>query len=268
MNRKCFWIFLACIHFVCLAQTEQQHSTWDDTAKTFEYMGRGAYLQFTGMQNLIMWGIAAGSVAYYLHNDKRILKATLKKRDVSGVGRTVSDMGIFFNTPIIPMLFYGKARLAGDEKMIRFAQEYLATLGLSLIECTLISAIPMHERPDSSNTDFWEEKFRQQSSFPSGHVVGYLALGVKAFQFYGPLASALPFSLAAITAYERVRTEKHYASDVIASGFITLLASEGVRMASSYQKNHPLYKWIYEHNFNIEYIRQQSIPGLLISFAF
>ena len=45
-------------------------------------------------------------------------------------------------------------------------------------------------------------------------------------------------TLAVATAFERVHSEKHYASDVIASAFISLLASEGVRYASNYDKNH------------------------------
>ena len=225
-------------------------------------------MQFQGTQNLVMWAIATGSVLYYLHNDERILKHTLTERNITGLHRTVSDAGVFFNTPAMPMLFYGFGRYQQNDKMIRFSQEYLATLGISLIEGSLISMLPMHERPNTTDTNFWEENFRHQSSFPSGHVIGYMALACKSFQFYGPLAATLPFSLAVITAYERVRTEKHYTSDVIASGFLTLLASEGVRMASNYPHYHPLYQWIFIHNFQANYIKHHDIPGLLLSFRF
>ena len=180
----------------------------------------------------------------------------------------MSDIGIAFNSPLISGSFYYLGRRNDDEKMIRFSQELFATTALSLLETAAISAIPFHKRPDSSKLSFIEKSVRGTSSFPSGHVIGYAALTFKAFQFYGLKAAIIPGVLTAISAFERIHTEKHFASDVVASTFITLLASEGVRAASNFTGNNSLYKKLFLHEFKMGMIRKDTAPGLLISFKY
>jgi undecaprenyl-diphosphatase len=91
---------------------------------------------------------------------------------------------------------------------------------------------------------------------------------MKSLQFYGPKYAILPFSLAAITAFERVKTQKHFASDVIASFFITVMASEGVRLASKYEDNHPLYRFIFENNFKVGLTNFKNTRGLKVQWDF
>ena len=69
------------------------------------------------------------------------------------------------------------------------------------------------------------------------------------------------------TAYERVHGEKHYISDVVASGFLSFLACEGVSVATGYKRHHPVYKWIFDHDFSLDYIRKDDIPGMRVSFS-
>jgi undecaprenyl-diphosphatase len=48
-----------------------------------------------------------------------------------------------------------------------------------------------------------------------------------------------------------VRTEKHYFSDIIGTFMISALASEGTRIASGYENNHPWYKAIFERDVSL-----------------
>jgi len=251
-----------------LTLTDLEFNVKDDFFKSMEWAYKGSYMQFQQTQNLVFAGLAVLSSLYFIKNDERISKQSIAKHKNEKLFRLVSDSSIFFNTPIMPMIFYAMGVTRNDRKMVRFSQEYLATLTLTLIETAAISAIPVHQRPDQNDLSFWEKAFRGQSSFPSGHVVGYSVLSFKALQFYGGYAAILPLAFAVVTAYERVHSEKHYLSDVVASGFISLLASEGVRFAAGYKNNHPLYQWIFNHNFSIEYIRKDKVPGLLASFTF
>jgi len=240
----------------------------DDFLQSMKWAYQGSYLQFSSTQNLVFAAMAVGASAYFIYNDDRISEKAVRKHKNEKFFRFVSDSSIFFNTPVLPITFYYWGRSKQDAKMVRFSQEHLAALTLALAESAVISIVPVHQRPDKKDLSFVETAFRGQSSFPSGHVIGYMVFGFKSLQFYGPQYALVPMALATATAFERVHSEKHYASDVIASGFIALLASEGVRYASNYDQNHPIYNWIFNHEFTLNYIRQNKAPGLQASLAF
>jgi membrane-associated phospholipid phosphatase len=239
-----------------------------DFLQSLRWAWEGSYMQFQGTQNLVFASFAVVATGYFIQNDDEISAKVSSSSSNSKILRLISDSSIFFNTPILAAFFYSYGRSQHDPKMIRFSQEYFSALALALVETAAISMIPVHQRPDQKDLSFWEKAFRGQSSFPSGHVIGYSVLGFKSFQFYGPYYAILPLTLAAATAYERVNGEKHYASDVIASGFISLLASEGVRYASHYRNNHPIYEWIFNHDFDVGYRRIDGVPGIAVSFNF
>jgi hypothetical protein len=240
-----------------------------DFWQSMQWAWQGSYKQFQSTQNKVFAGIAAVATAYFIVNDDRLSQKTVEKKTNEKLVSTISDSSIFFNTPVLPVLFYSWGVSSRDEKMVRFSKEYLAALTLGLLESAAISMVPVHQRPDQKELSFWEKAFRGQSSFPSGHVIGFSVLGFKAFQFYGPVMAITPFALAAVTGFERVHAEKHYMSDVVASFFISLLASEGVRCASGYDKNHPIYDWIFHHNFSLNFLRHETgTPGLGVSFTF
>lgn len=238
-----------------------------DFFESLDWMVKGSYKQFSSTQNQMLGGFALLSTLYLLKNDKRISGQISRKEGGSGY-KLISDSSILFNTPIMPALFYTLGSYNNDSKMIQFSKEYLAALSLTLIESVAISIVPIHQRPDQKDLSLWEKAFRGQSSFPSGHVVGYSVLSFKLFQFYGPGYALVPVSLAVITGFERVNTEKHYISDVVASGFLSFFASEGVRMAAGYNNNHPIYKWIFEHELNVSFYRHEEAPGLIFDMVF
>jgi membrane-associated phospholipid phosphatase len=102
-----------------------------------------------------------------------------------------------------------------------------------MAESGLMSFIDIHERPRTDHTTFWEEAFRGNSSFPSGHVIPFSMLTFKVLQFYGPYAAIAPAAAALVVAFERINSEKHWSSDVIAGIGLSYFASEGVRLAAN-----------------------------------
>ena len=145
---------------------EFQHSLGDDLLTTGKFMTTGSYKQFSTTPNLIMWGVTAVMVGYFIHNDERISqKAVINDKNEKFLN-IISDAAIVFNTPLVPAIFYSIARYREDEKLLRFTQEYTATLGIALMESLVISAVPVHQRPDEKSLSFWEEAFRGKSSFP------------------------------------------------------------------------------------------------------
>ncbi len=239
-----------------------------DFLDSMNWAYRGSMMQFQNTENLVFSSFSLLSTLYFIKNDKRISSRAVKKKKNEKLIKLISDSSIFFNTPVMPMLFYGVGASRKDQKMLTFSKEYFSAMTLALLETGLISAIPVHQRPDTKKLSFWEKAFRGQSSFPSGHVIGYSILGFKLFQFYGPRYAILPFALAFTTGFERVHAEKHFISDVVASGFISFLASQGVAYASASDKHHALYKWIFAHNFSLKYMRKKNTPGLITSFSF
>lgn len=231
-----------------------QHNLKDDFFTSLDYMVKGSYMQFQGTSNWIILGATFAFMIPYWNSDKRISKEISGRPD-HGYEKVISNVGIVANFPIIPAFTYWVGRTNHDEKMIKYSQEYFAALNIALIEASLISFVPLHPRPtEKENLTFWEKNFRYESSFPSGHTVGWSVMAFKTFQYYGPLPALAPAGLAYIASMERVKTDKHYVTDVIGSSVLALLASEGTRLAGKNKDNHPAYKWIFEHEVKVGFL--------------
>ena len=158
---------------------ELRYDAKEDLIDSLEWAWKGSYKQFETTQNKIFFGLAIVASIYFIYNDERISQNIVKKNKNEKVLRAISDASIFFNTPIVPIAFYSWGRSHSDNKMIQFSKEYLAAQVLTLVESAAISLVPVHQRPDQKELSFWEKAFRGQSSFPSGHVVGYSVLAHK-----------------------------------------------------------------------------------------
>lgn len=233
-----------------------QHNMKDDFFTSLKYMRDASYLQFQGTSNLILWGSAVVLMIPMWNSDKKLSKKYSGRPD-HGYEKVVSDVGILANFPVLPAFTYWVGRTNHDEKMIKYSQEYFAALNLALLESMVISFVPMHPRPTSKdNLTFWEKNFRDESSFPSGHTIGWNVMAFKTFQYYGPLPALIPAGLAYVSSMERIKTDKHYVTDVVASSFLSLMASEGTRLAGQNKNNHPAYKWIFEHEVKVGFITE------------
>lgn len=224
------------------------------------YLLKGSYTQFMTTSNLYYAGVAVPTLWYAFENDKEIV-ARAAKKDIPKHMEITGDLGVICNFPIIPLGAYYWGRRKKDNRLIQFSMELAASLYLALAETAILSWIPVHDRPNKDAVTFWETAFRQDSSFPSGHVVPFATLFLKTFQFYGPYYAIVPAAMFYLSATQRVRDEKHYLSDVLGGFFLAAWASEGVRAVAKYKDNHPVYKWLFEHDARVGIIHHRDKIG-------
>lgn len=232
----------------------------------FKYLYQGSYLQFTAKNNAYGAAVAAPALWYSFEEDKRITNHAMTKK-VHGYMNFASDITPFLSMPFLTGAFYTYGIKKDNQRAVQFATETFATLYLSLIESSVLSLADIHERPNSDRLSKWETQFRAKSSFPSGHVIPYITLALKTYQFYGPYYAIVPATFFVATAMQRVRDGKHYFSDIVGAVFVTAFASEGVRKAGGYAENHPTFKAIFEHDVQIGYSVYRGAAGPRITFS-
>jgi len=240
----------------------------NDMYEALVWMLKGSYLQFTQKSNLGYAAVAAASLSYSFDHDKRVSglyqsKSIPKHIDLTG------DIGIGLNAPIIPLGSYIIGAMRGDSKLMNFAKEYAAAFYLTVAEVELFSWIHIHDRPNTHDISFWETEFRGPSSFPSGHIIPYTVLFFKTLQFYGPLWSVIPGILSYWSSYQRMQEGRHWFSDIVGGFFLSAFASEGVRAAANRNENyHPIYRWIFTHQFRVIPWNRGKMGGLSIAWNF
>lgn len=227
-------------------------TAWDGLRSSLTYFYQGSYLQFTEKNNAYIAAAAVPSLWYSFEEDKRITRHAMTK-NIPKYMQISSDLAPALSFPLIPIAFFSYGIKRDDDRATQFAKETFATMYLALLESAALSAVHVHERPDSAKLSKWETNFRGKSSFPSGHVIPYATLAIKTFQFYGPYYAIVPSALFIATSVQRVRDGKHYFSDVVGGFFLTAFASEGVRKAANYSGNNIVYRSMFEHNFRIGY---------------
>jgi undecaprenyl-diphosphatase len=232
----------------------------NDLLISFSWFFKGSYLQFSQVNNLYYLPPAIATTWYAFEEDERV-SAYARSRELKKHVDLVGDLGVVFNFPIIPAGFYYWGRYTKNHHAVQFGMEYFAALYLTLAESGVLSFIDIHERPDKGELSFWETQFRGDSSWPSGHIIPYTTLFFKTLQFYGPYWAILPFVGSILSSQQRVQDGKHWLSDVVASFWLSAFASEGVRAAAKYKKNHPFYKWIFEREARIGIIHHQNKIG-------
>lgn len=259
-------LFLLIISMQSTAGELTTKSYLDGLKTSFQYFYQGAYLQFTEKNNAAVTVVAVPSLWYAFEEDKRITNQQMTKK-IHNYMKTASDLAPFLSMPILTSGFYSYGVLKDNTRAVQFATETFATLYLALIESSALSLIQIHERPRMSELSGWEKNFRSKSSFPSGHVIPYIAVAFKTYQFYGPYYAILPSALYVATAFQRMRSGRHYFSDVVGSIFLTAFAAEGVRKAGGFSENHPSFKRLFERDIQLGYISYMGTVGPKISFT-
>jgi membrane-associated phospholipid phosphatase len=262
-----FIILLAALSFNVRSELVATGDRGHDAKATLKLFYRGAINQFQVKNNLYYAGAATGALWYSFDQDQRLSDLARTKKMNKAVS-LVGELGVVAAFPALQWGVYELARNKHNTHAMQFMMEYTATVYLVLIESALLSVIDIHERPETTETNFWEKAFRGKSSFPSGHMVPYAALAFKTLQFYGPWWSVLPFGLTAMASLQRVQDGKHYTSDVVGSFFLAAFASEGVRMAAQYRHNHGFYRWLYEREAQVGFIQHEGVlgPSLVLKF--
>ncbi len=258
-------LFISLCSFKSFSGEITSQSYIDGFNTGFKYFYQGAYMQFTAENNAYIAAAAVPTLWYSFEEDKRITNHAMTKK-VHNYMQISSDITPFLSMPILTFGFYTYGVKKDNSRAMQFATETFATLYLSLIESAALSFIDVHERPREDGLSGWETKFRQKSSFPSGHVIPYITFALKAYQFYGPYYAILPAALFVTSSMQRVRDGKHYFSDIVGAVFVTAFASEGVRKAGGYTDNHPAFKAIFERDFQVGYTVYQGAVGPRITF--
>jgi membrane-associated phospholipid phosphatase len=240
---------------------------WTDFKETADLFLRGSYLQFTAKNNLYYAAGGLPIVWYSFENDKRI-NSRYGGTEITNIVDHIGDAGVILNFPLMHLGFYYYGKKTNNNHHVQFAKEYMAAMYLALMESGLLSYIPVHERPFTGDSSFWEKAFRDDSSWPSGHVIPYMTLFFKTMQFYGPKWAAIPFVLSVMSGMQRIQDRKHWLSDITAAFLISAWASEGVRKAAGYKKNHPFYKWAFEHDLSVGVSHHYEAIGPRVFWSF
>lgn len=258
------------LSFFSFAEGEEEFSSdvfWKDAKETVGLLIDGSYMQFTTANNLYhaAWGIPLNWYAF--EEDDRI-QNRYGGTEIANIVDHVGDLGVVFNFPLLHAGFYYYGKKTGNNHHVQFAKEYFASMYLALAESGLLSYVSVHGRPNPTDVSFWEKEFRGDSSWPSGHVVPYMTLFFKTLQFYGPGWAALPLVAVVMSSMQRIQDQKHWFSDITGSLLLSAWASEGVRKAAGYDQNHPFYKWVFEREASIGFIRYRGATGPRISWKF
>lgn len=253
--------------FVSLLPLKAETTFKEDLYESVNLLIRGSYTQFTTSSNLYYAAAAVPSVWYSFEHDDRI-KSRYGGTEIKNIVDHIGDLGVVTNFPVIHGVFYYVGKKNQNNHHVQFAKEYAAAMYLALAETGIMSYFYVHSRPVVGDESFWETEFRGKSSWPSGHVVPYMTLFFKTLQFYGPAWSSLPLVLSVAASMQRIQDQKHWLSDVTTSFFLSAWASEGVRKAAGYKKNHPFYKFALEHNLQFGVFRKFNTLAPMVALNF
>lgn len=121
--------------------------------------------------------------------------------------------------------------LAGDDKMLAAAQDSLITsIIASGIIVTGIKTTVGRARPMADQGVFYSRPFTDpNSSFPSGHSAQAFAVAAVLAEHYDETWQQASFyGIASLAALARPYHDKHFASDIIASAFISIWTAKRV----------------------------------------
>ncbi len=265
MSKVLICFFFLSFSFPNFAQTFIKNSDYKALKETVSFFLGGAIEQFKTKNNLYYLSVGLPSTYWAFEEDQRLSDHQRSKK-LRKVYDLTGDLGILFNTPLVPVSVYFLGQKNSNSHLVQFSKEYMAAMYLTLVETGIISYIPGHERPNKEGQSVWETAFRGDNSFPSGHIVPYSVLFFKTLQFYGPYWSVIPATLTYFSIMQRVREGRHYVSDVIGAFWLSAFASEGVRQYAKYKKNHPFYRMIFQRDLQVSYIRYKGVIGPKISF--
>ena len=121
--------------------------------------------------------------------------------------------------------------LAGDNKMLAAAQDSLiSSILASGIIVTGLKTVVGRARPMANQGVFYSKPFSDpNSSFPSGHSAQAFAVAAVLAEHYDETWQQAGFySIASLAALARPYHDKHFASDIVASAFISIWTAKRV----------------------------------------
>ena len=125
--------------------------------------------------------------------------------------QTLEDFGDIMQYAL-PLTALGTTYALGDEEGSKqFYKSFFTALGTT----TALKGVYSKLRPKSTS----------RTSFPSGHTTAAFAGAAFIDQRYGHKWGAIAYTAAGITGYSRVRSENHFADDVVAGASIAIMSN-------------------------------------------
>lgn len=130
--------------------------------------------------------------------------------------------------------------LAGDDKMLAAAQDSLITSFIASGIVAVIKTTVGRARPLENKDVFYSKPFSDpNSSFPSGHAAQAFAVAAVLAEHYDePWQQTAFYSTATLAALARPYHDKHYASDLVASAFISIWTAKRVVRMNRESRQH------------------------------
>lgn len=168
--------------------------------------------------------VAATGLTLLIDND---IRDNLKRNHTNFLDR-VGDVGYNYGNANYAIAFSGAIYLGGkifrDEKFTTTGRMLLESLLYAGITTTVIKMALGRSRPYTNDGPYRFNGFQiktETTSMPSGHVtVAFAVSSVLAERFDNPYASALIYTLAASTVFQRMYSDHHWASDCIPAAVI------------------------------------------------
>jgi len=180
----------------------------------------------------VVTGIAVG----LYENDAKIQKWVLDHRtdSTNSIGDKVTELGFGKYTPVLIGGMYLYGHFAEDGKMRKTALLSVESFVLTGIFTQVLKYSTHRHRPDTGDPPHtWDGPSLDRSgstmSFPSGHASSSFAIAtVIASEYDNYLVPPLAYSVAAITALNRVSHNAHWSSDVFVGSAIGYFTGKAV----------------------------------------
>lgn len=219
---KCLLVVLILVANSINAQLQLIEDSWSNAGNWFQ---RDSYQK----SDLVFWGIGGTAVALAFVYDLEIQSA-LSFNDPE-LGEKWSPYMEPFGNPInggtVALALYLGGEWAGNKELSSLSSTVLQsmlTAGLTVMGLKLIfHRVRPEEQTYFDPYQFRGPSFRNQNlSFPSGHSAMAFSIASSVSAYYeDPLYLAIPlYSLAALTAWQRVYDQKHWPSDIVMGGLI------------------------------------------------
>lgn len=239
------------------AQLKLVHDSWLNAGKWFN----GNYYQ---KSDALYWGIGTGAIGLVMAHDS-YLQSKLELRSPnlqSQLGPALEPFGNPVYLGTLGLLTHIGAELADAEELSHVSSVALQSMLTSSVMVLSLKLIFHRERPEEQ---FQMDPYvfrgpslkRENLSFPSGHSVIAFSAASSISAYYGdPWYLAVPlYSIASLTAWQRVFDHKHWPSDVFAGALIGVFVGRKIA------------QWQKEKGGRISGIHLTSLAGSPLAFG-
>lgn len=210
--------------------------------------------------------IAITGASFSLDNDVRHDIAKTKSKGLDGL----TYIGEKFGRPVYPTilaaLLYSGGFFINNSKMKETAQILTESMIATGFYTTILKSIFGRARPFTgdpfTDIDFLEFEFGEnENSLPSGHTsIAFVTATVLSERIDNIFASVALYSLASLTAFQRIYSDVHWFSDTILGAALGTFI--GLKVISLHERNKQENK-----NFELNFFPQINSSGYGVGFA-